>query len=99
MQVYHSTRKMTKHKPGRYSAEISELTAGGRQPLVSQIYPDSVDQGFILVEDETGREVRMVQSNTEYDREGDMMWISFTSDKRDVAQLKILPIEITVYND
>jgi hypothetical protein len=88
-----------KHKPGRYSAEVSELTGGGEHPFATRIYPDASDVGFVLLCADTGREVRMVMAATERNNENEVLWWTLKSDDNDVRRLKIHPIEITVYND
>lgn len=99
MRIGYSTRAFTKLGVGRYTAEISELTGGGEHELGCQIYGDSADYGFMLHCADTQRSVRMVESQTHRDNEGDVTHWTFKSDPRDTARLKIHPIEITVYND
>lgn len=102
-QVSYSTRAFMKHGVGKYSAEVSELTGGGETPFTCQIYNDSADAGFVLIDDATGREVRMVEAQCVRDNGeeewGDILYWVFKSDDSDTRRLKIHPIEIKVFND
>lgn len=99
MRIGYSARAFTKVGVGRYSAEISELTGGGEHDLGCQIYPDAADYGFKLICADTDREVRMVESETHRNNEGEITHWTFKSDRQDTQRLKIHPIEITIYND
>ncbi len=63
MSAYISTRDLHFQSTGRsFFQEISCLP-NKRIPLM-RVYPDSCDEGFILVSHSTGMEIKMVLSNT-----------------------------------
>jgi hypothetical protein len=79
------TKAFTYDKATRcFVGEISELTAGGRLPLLGQIYPDACDAGMILISCDTGKEVRFYLIEEKRDADGDLV----------VMILKPLPEEV-----
>ena len=75
MSAYISTRDLHFQSAGRsFFQEISCLPEK-RIPLM-RIYPDSCDEGFILVSHSTGMEIKMVLSETKI-IEGEVMSWTF----------------------
>jgi hypothetical protein len=61
-----------------FVSEISTLQFDPNQ--MDQIYPDAADEGFTMVSDKTGQEVKFVYSHGEFDSDGDLTVMVFVVD-------------------
>jgi hypothetical protein len=79
-----------------FCAEISSL---GRMPW-SQLYDDAIDEGLILENPKTGREVAFVLSNVKHDREGEILQWEFIPLGELVRQNpQLCGVTLMIFND
>ena len=96
----YNTRNMFRHPDGTFSAEISEMSAGGHRQVFGQVFPDSCDEGLLLVSHHSGREVRMVVTKTVRDKDGDLTHWCLRSLAEDERKFQLpYAIELTIFND
>jgi hypothetical protein len=75
-----------------FSADWSEL----RDLTYMQPYPDSLDSGFVLVSERTGREIVLVHTGEQRDNDGDKLFDRFIpADPRE----RSLFTELLIFND
>jgi hypothetical protein len=89
-----STRMFHFHKEDReFSQEASSL---GSINIMGPLYDDACDQGFVLVSQNTGKEIPFYWTDTERDAEGDIQCWNFKSAAKDP---KLQDLTVTVFND
>jgi hypothetical protein len=100
MAPHHSTRELFVHPDKTLSADISDLSGGGTKQVFGQIYPDSCDEGLVLVSHKSGAEVRMYVTKTVRDCENDITHWCLRSVPEDERLLGLSrTIELTIFND
>lgn len=79
---------------------VAEAATIGRSPMLGQIYPDSIDEGMILISAKTGAETKWVVVQEHHDDEGDLLfWELHPTAETLRKNPQLSGYTVTIFND
>jgi hypothetical protein len=88
-----STKRFFYDRPSnQFSIDASDM---GKDFEMGQAYDDSADVGFTLVSAKTGREVRLVQSHVEINKDRELLYEDYVPAEKSEQGL----FKVRIYND